>query len=246
MDNKRNSTEGIRINKYLSDAGTCSRREADRFILEGKVMIDGKVADLGSKVYPNNTVTFFGKPVEVEEKKVLIAFNKPKGVICTTDSNEPNNIVDFINFPVRIYPIGRLDKDSEGLILLTNDGKLVNGILRGRYDHEKEYIVTVNKEITNDFVKRMSEGVPILDTITKPCKVFVIDKHRFCIILTQGLNRQIRRMCEYLGYRVTKLIRIRIMNIKLGNLKTGTWRYVTGEELKELKRLIKYDASDFM
>jgi len=241
MDRIRNGDDGIRINKFLSDAGVCSRREADKYIAEGKVMIDGKPAQLGSKVYPDSTVTFFGKTVEVpdKDKKVVIAFNKPKGIVCTTDSRDPNNIVDFINFPTRIYPVGRLDKDSEGLILLTNDGSIVNGILRSRYDHEKEYIVTVNREITKEFVKRMSEGVPILGTVTKPCKVTVINRNTFRIILTQGLNRQIRRMCEYLGYRVVRLVRIRIMNITLGDLKTGTWRYVTKGELNELKRLIK-------
>mgnify|MGYP001159336973 CR=1 FL=1 len=239
MDRIRNETEGIRINKFLSEAGICSRREADRHIADGKVMIDGKPAQVGSRVYPDSKVTFMGKPVRIADKKILIAFNKPKGIVCTTDPRDPDNIVDYINFPERIYPVGRLDKDSEGLILLTNDGSIVNGILRSRYGHEKEYIVTVNKEITKEFVVRMSEGVPILDTVTKPCKVTVIDKHTFRIILTQGLNRQIRRMCEYLGYRVTRLVRIRILNVTLGDLKTGTWRYVSGEELKELKRLIK-------
>lgn len=241
MDTNRNESEGIRINKFLSDAGVCSRREADKHIAGGNVMIDGKPAIMGSKVYPDSKVTFFGRPVGVSDRKVLIAFNKPKGIVCTTASGDPDNIVDYINYPVRIYPVGRLDKDSEGLILLTNDGNLVNGILRARYGHEKEYIVTVNKEITDEFVKRMSEGVPILDTVTRPCKISVIDRNKFRIILTQGLNRQIRRMCEYLGYRVTRLVRVRIMNITLGDLKTGTWRYVTGEELKELKRLIRTD-----
>lgn len=236
-----NDSEGIRINRFLSDAGVCSRREADKHIADGKVMIDGIPAIMGSKVYPSNTVTFFGKPVKIKNKKVLIAFNKPRGIVCTTDSREPDNIVDFINYPSRIYPIGRLDKDSEGLILLTNDGSIVNRILRARYGHEKEYIVTVNKEITKEFVMRMSEGVPILDTVTKPCKVIVINKNTFRIILTQGLNRQIRRMCEHLGYRVTKLVRIRIMNINLGKLKSGAWRNVTDKELKELNRLIKND-----
>lgn len=231
----------IRINKFLSDAGICSRREADRYIQEGKVEIDGVVAGIGSKVKKGSVVTFCGKPVKREEKLVLIAFNKPVGIVCTTDPREPDNIIDYIGYGMRIYPIGRLDKDSEGLILLTNDGNIVNKILRAENRHEKEYIVTVNKEITDEFVKRMSEGVPILDTVTRPCKISVIDRNKFRIILTQGLNRQIRRMCEYLGYRVTRLVRVRIMNITLGDLKTGTWRYVTGEELKELKRLIRTD-----
>src|SRR5690606_12736635 len=233
-----NTNPGIRINKYLSDAGVCSRREADKYISQGKVIIDGVKAEIGSRVLPGSLVTFCGKPVNKEEKKVLIAFNKPRGIVCTTSRRDPDNIVDYINYPTRIYPIGRLDKDSEGLILLTNDGSIVNGILRARYGHEKEYIVTVNKPITKEFVKRMSEGVPILDTVTKPCVVTVIDKFSFRIILTQGLNRQIRRMCEYLGYRVVKLVRIRIMNISLGNLKIGAWRNLTDKELKELKRLI--------
>ncbi len=225
---------GIRINKFLSDAGLCSRREADRYIEEGKVQIDGVKAVIGSRVRPENKVTFRGKPVKNKEKRVLIAFNKPVGVVSTTSSKEPDNIVDFINYPTRIFPIGRLDKDSEGLILLTNDGDIVNNILRERYGHDKEYIVTVNKEISKEFVKQMSEGVPILDTVTKPCEITVIDKNTFRIILTQGLNRQIRRMCEHLGYRVVRLVRVRIMNIILGRLKSGTWRNVTHKEMEEL------------
>lgn len=230
---------GIRINKFLSDAGLCSRREADKYIEEGKVKIDGVKAEIGSRVKPQSRVTLNGKPVENKEKRVLIAFNKPVGIVSTTSKKEPNNIVDFINYPTRIFPIGRLDKDSEGLILLTNDGDIVNSILRERYGHEKEYVVTVNKEISRDFVKQMSEGVPILDTVTKPCDIKVIDKYTFSIILTQGLNRQIRRMCEYLGYRVVRLIRMRVMNINLGRLKSGTWRNVTDKELEELNRLLE-------
>ena len=230
---------GIRINKFLSDAGLCSRREADKYIEEGRVKIDGIKAEIGSRVQLEDRVTFNGKPVRNKEKRVLIAFNKPVGIVSTTSSKEPDNIVDFINYPTRIFPIGRLDKESEGLILLTNDGDIVNSILRERYGHDKEYIVTVNKEITKDFVKQMSEGVPILDTVTKPCEVTIIDKNTFRIILTQGLNRQIRRMCEYLGYRVVKLVRVRIMNITLGRLKSGTWRNVTGKELEELNRLLE-------
>jgi 23S rRNA pseudouridine2604 synthase len=230
---------GIRINKFLSDAGLCSRREADKYISEGRVKIDGVKAEIGSKVKPESLVTLNGKPIINKEKRVLIAFNKPVGIVSTTSKKEPDNIIDFINYPTRIFPIGRLDKDSEGLILLTNDGDLVNSILRERYGHEKEYIVTVNKEITKEFVKQMSEGVPILDTVTKPCKITMIDKHTFRIILTQGLNRQIRRMCEYLGYRVVKLVRVRIMNITLGRLKSGTWRNVTSKEMEELSRLLE-------
>lgn len=228
--------EEIRINKYLSEAGVCSRREADRYVTEGKVKIDGVVAQMGSKVSANSHVTFCDKPVKREEKLVLIAFNKPEGIVCTTDQNEPDNIINYINYGMRIYPIGRLDKDSEGLILLTNDGNIVNKILRAENKHEKEYIVTVNKEITADFLKNMATGVPILDTVTNPCKVKQIDKYTFNIILTQGLNRQIRRMCEQLSYRVVNLRRIRIMNIQMGRLKIGDYRNVTEKEIEELNK----------
>lgn len=230
----------IRINKFLSEAGVCSRREADRYIEEGKVKIDGVIAQMGSKVAKGQQVTFCDKPVKKEEKLALIAFNKPIGIVCTTDRREPDNIIDFLQYGMRIYPIGRLDKDSEGLILLTNDGNIVNKILRAENRHEKEYIVTVNKEITMDFVHKMSSGVPILDTVTNPSKVKQLDKYSFNIILTQGLNRQIRRMCEALGYRVTHLQRIRIMNIQLGRLKTGHYRNVTEKEIEELNHLIKH------
>lgn len=236
-----NNGEGIRINKFLSESGICSRREADKHIADGKVKIDGKQAVIGSKVMPGNKVTFNGRPVKNKEKRVLIALNKPVGIVSTTDRRDPNNIVDFVNHPKRIFPIGRLDKDSEGLILLTNDGDIVNLILRERYGHEKEYIVTVNKEITKEFVTKMSEGVPILGTVTKPCKIIMINKNTFRIILTQGLNRQIRRMCEYLGYKVTKLVRVRIINIDLGRLKTGTWRNISDKELAKLKEIINYE-----
>lgn len=229
----------IRINKFLSEAGVCSRREADRFIEEGKVKIDGVVAQMGSKVTKGQQVTFCDKPVKKEEKLALIAFNKPVGIVCTTDRREKDNIIDFLQYGMRIYPIGRLDKDSEGLILLTNDGNIVNKILRAENKHEKEYIVTVNKEITVDFLHKMSGGVPILDTVTNPCKLKQLDKYTFNIILTQGLNRQIRRMCEALGYKVTHLQRIRIMNIQLGRLKEGHYRNVTEKEIEELNRLIK-------
>lgn len=234
----------IRINKFLSEAGICSRREADRYILEGKVKIDGETAQMGSKVKKGSQVTFCGKPVQKEEKLVLIAFNKPVGIVCTTDLREPDNIIEYINYGMRIYPIGRLDKDSEGLILLTNDGNIVNKILRAENNHEKEYVVTVNKEINQEFIKAMSSGVPILNTVTKPCKVMQIDKYAFNIILTQGLNRQIRRMCEYLGYRVTSLKRIRIMNIQLGRLKTGHYRNVTEKEIERLNRHFQLHKSN--
>lgn len=228
----------IRINKFLSEAGVCSRREADRYIEEGKVKIDGVIAQMGSKVTKDSRVTFCDKPVKKEEKLVLIALNKPEGIVCTTDHKEPNNIIDYLNYGMRIYPVGRLDKDSEGLILLTNDGNIVNKILRAENHHEKEYIVKVNKEITLEFIKKMSTGVPILDKVTKHCKVTQIDKYTFNIILTQGLNRQIRRMCEYLDYKVVNLKRIRIMNVNLGRLRTGDIRNVTEKEIEELNRLI--------
>lgn len=235
--------EAVRINKFLSEAGVCSRREADRYIEEGKVKIDGVVAQMGSKVTKNSQVTFCDKPVKKEQKLVLIAFNKPVGIVCTTDHSEPDNIVDYINYGMRIYPIGRLDKESEGLILLTNDGDIVNKILRAENKHEKEYVVTVNKEITAEFIQKMSAGVPILETVTNPCKVNQINKNTFTIILTQGLNRQIRRMCEYLGYRVVHLRRVRIMNIQLGRLKTGDFRNVTEREIEELNHHIQQKKS---
>lgn len=235
--------ETIRINKFLSDAGICSRREADSHIKAGEVHIDGEIAKIGSVVLPGQIVTFRGKPIKKEEKLVLLAFHKPLGIVCTTDRKEPNNIIDFINYGSRIYPVGRLDKDSEGLILLTNDGNIVNKILRAGNNHEKEYIVTVNKTITAEFLKSMSSGVPILGTVTKPCVAEAIDKKTFRILLTQGLNRQIRRMCEQLGYNVTKLQRIRIMNINLGRLKEGGYRNLTDWELKDLNLLIQ-DSSN--
>lgn len=239
LTSQEEEKEEIRINKFLSEAGVCSRREADRFIEEGKVEIDGIPAQMGSKVTKNQRVTFCGKPVKKEEKLVLIAFHKPVGVVCTTDKREPDNIIDYIQYGMRIYPIGRLDKDSEGLILLTNDGNIVNKILRAENNHEKEYIVTVNREITMDFIKKMSSGVPILDTVTKPCRISMIDKYNFTIILTQGLNRQIRRMCEHFDYKVVNLKRVRIMNIQLGRLKAGDYRNVTEREIKEMNRLIQ-------
>lgn len=229
----------VRINKYLSEAGVCSRREADKYIADGKVKINGEIAQMGSKVAKGSEVLFCGKPVKKEEKLVLIALNKPVGIVCTTDPNEPDNIVDFVKYGMRIYPIGRLDKDSEGLILLTNDGNIVNRILRAENNHEKEYIVTVNNEITQEFLRKMSSGVPILDRVTNPCEVTQIDRFTFRIILTQGLNRQIRRMCEHLGYKVTSLRRIRIMNIHLNRLKTGDWRNVTEKEIETLMEQTK-------
>ena len=220
--------ESIRINKYLSEAGVCSRREADKLIKEGRVSINGSHALLGSVVSE-------GDEVQVDEN-IIIAFNKPRGIVCTTKDPKSKdvNIVEYINHPERIFPVGRLDKDSEGLILLSNDGDLSNRIMKARNYHEKEYEVEVDKPFDDEFLKKMSEGVPILDTITRKCKLRRTGKTSFNIILTQGLNRQIRRMCEYFGYRVVKLKRIRIMNIRLGNIKSGTYRNVTEEEYNEL------------
>lgn len=230
--------EEIRLNKFMSDAGFCSRREADRLIEEGKVYVDGIRAIVGQKVRQNQRIECNGKKVGREEELILLAFNKPRGIICSTVDKEGNNIVDYINYEKRIYPIGRLDKESEGLILMTNDGSISDKILRSRNNHEKEYIVTVNKNINEHFIKGMSNGVPILDVITKKCVVDKIDNKTFRIILTQGLNRQIRRMCEYFGYKVVKLKRIRICNIKLGNLPVGKYRNISQLELKKLKELL--------
>lgn len=229
----------LRLNKFLSDAGVCSRREADRWIEAGRISVDGIVAVMGQKVRKNQSVLVDGKPIKKEEEKVLLAFHKPKGIVCTTSKKDKDNIVDYINYKTRIYPIGRLDKDSEGLILLTNQGELVDKILRGSNYHEKEYIVTVNKKITPEFIRSMGQGVPILDVITRPCEIEPIGPRTFRIILTQGLNRQIRRMCEYFDYRVVDLQRVRVMNIRLGRLKTGTYRKIVGTELKELLELLE-------
>lgn len=230
---------GVRINKYLSDAGVCSRREADALIAAGKVLIDGAAAEVGSRVRPGQMVTFQGKNLSRQEEQVLIAFYKPVGIVCTTDPKEPDNVVDYIHYGKRIYPIGRLDKDSEGLLLLTNDGDIVNKILRAGNHHEKEYQVTVNKPVTPEFLKGMAGGVPILDTVTKPCKIEPTGMNSFTIILTQGLNRQIRRMCEYFGYRVVALKRVRIMHITLGRLHPGTYRNLTTEEWKKLREILQ-------
>lgn len=236
VNNDQTSTS-IRLNKYLSESGICSRRQADLLIEQGKVTIDGTTAAVGSKVTKNQLVKVNGKTVKQAEKLVLIAFNKPRGIVCTAESREPNNIIDYIKYPSRIYPVGRLDKDSEGIILLTNDGELANQILKARNHHEKEYIVKVNKSFSDDFIIKMASGVPILDTVTRKCKVKRIGKDSFSIILTQGLNRQIRRMCEYFGYKVVSLKRIRILNIHLGKLKTGQYRNITRKELETLKSL---------
>ncbi|MCB6611403.1 pseudouridine synthase [[Clostridium] symbiosum] len=232
-------TGEIRLNKYLSESGVCSRREADRLIEAGKVTVDGKTAVTGMKVLPSQAVTVDGKTVGGKDRPVLLAVNKPRGIVCTTsDKDRAENIVEFLKYPVRIYPIGRLDKDSEGLLLMTNQGELVNRILRSRYGHEKEYLVTVDKPVTKDFIEKMSRGVEILDTCTKPCEAEKTGECSFRIILTQGLNRQIRRMCEALGFHVKTLKRIRIMNMKLGNLRTGESREITGDEWDELNRIL--------
>lgn len=235
----------MRINKYISSSGITSRRNADKLIAEGKVFINGKVSTIGSDVQPGDIVVVNGKPIQIENQKVYIALNKPVGITCTTERSVKGNIVDFVNHPLRIFHIGRLDKDSEGLILLTNDGDIVNKILRAEYRHEKEYIVKVDKPITPEFLRKMSEGVEILGTKTLPCKVTQLSKYDFKIILTQGLNRQIRRMCAKLGYNVLKLKRIRIMNIHLGNLPTGHWRDLTKKELTQLFKDLNYNPMKF-
>jgi len=234
------SNEGTRINKYLSEVGYCSRRASDKLIDEGRVRINGAVTEKGSKVLPGDIVSVDGKKIsEPKEDFIYLAFNKPVGIVCTTDTiREKNNIIDFINYPKRIFPIGRLDKPSEGLIFLTNDGDIVNKILRARNNHEKEYEVTVNKPITREFVKKMSEGIPILGTITRRCYVRQDSTHTFTIILTQGLNRQIRRMCEFLDYQVTKLKRVRIMNIKL-DVPSGKWRYLNEDEILVINSMVE-------
>lgn len=231
--------EAVRINKYLSEIGFCSRRAADKLIEQGRITVNGKPVEMGIKVSPQDHVAVDGEQVgKKTEKPVYIAFNKPVGIVCTTDTKvEKNNIIDYINYPSRIFPIGRLDKPSEGLIFLTNDGDIVNKILRARNNHEKEYVVTVNKPITKSFVDKMGKGVPILDTLTRPCVVKQTHERKFRIILTQGLNRQIRRMCEYLGYRVVRLKRVRIMNVTL-DIGKGKWRDLTTKELAEINRLV--------
>ncbi len=235
----KEESPGVRINKYLSEIGHCSRRAADKLIDQGRVKVNGTIVVMGQKVVPKDTIEVDGILVEdQQEKNVYIAFNKPRGIVCTTDTRvEKDNIIDYINYPSRIFPIGRLDKMSEGLILLTNDGDIVNKILRARNNHEKEYIVTVNKPVTTEFIEKMANGIPILDTVTKKCFVEQIHKKQFRIVLTQGLNRQIRRMCEYLDYRVIKLKRIRIMNINL-DTKVGRYRDLTKKEMVALHQLL--------
>ena len=232
--------EAVRINKFLSESGYCSRRAADKLIEEGRVTVNGEIPEIGLKVTDKDKICVDGKLVErqKEDELVYLAFNKPVGIVCTTDTKrEKNNIIDYINYHKRIFPIGRLDKDSEGLILLTNDGDIVNKILRARNNHEKEYVVSVNRPITPEFISQMRKGVPILDTVTKPCYTEYLDKFTFRIILTQGLNRQIRRMCEHFNYEVKSLKRVRIMNISL-DVKTGKHRALTTDEMNELNKLL--------
>jgi 23S rRNA pseudouridine2604 synthase len=229
----------VRINKFLSESGFCSRREADRLIEQGRVTINGVIPEMGTKIGPNDEVRVNGQLIqEKKDEKIYLAFHKPVGIECTTNLDVKDNIVDYINYPERIFPIGRLDKASEGLIFMTNDGDIVNKILRARNNHEKEYIVTVNKPITDRFIQRMANGIPILETITKKCKVEQVSKYVFRIVLTQGLNRQIRRMCDYLDYEVTALKRTRIINISL-DVPVGKYRVLTPAEIKELNTLIE-------
>lgn len=234
----------IRLNKFLSEAGVCSRREADRLIESGRVTVDGKLAETGMKITPYQVVRVGKKEIRPKNEMVLLAVNKPVGIVCTEEKREKHNIINFLKYPTRITYIGRLDKDSEGLLLMTNNGDIINKMMRAGNMHEKEYKVTVNKPITPEFIEKMAGGVPILDTVTRKCEVEMIGKYKFRIVLTQGLNRQIRRMCEYLGYKVTRLERIRVMNIELGNLKPGEYREVTEEELKTLYEMIQDSSNE--
>ncbi|MBE6523647.1 MAG: pseudouridine synthase [Thermoplasmata archaeon] len=230
-------SEGTRLNKFISEAGVASRRAADRMIEEGRVTINGKPAVVGDRVYEDDVVAVDGKRIAKEEEDIILVFNKPPGITCTSNPEDKDNVIDYIGYPKRIYSIGRLDKDSQGLLLMTNNGELANRIMHARGEHEKEYIVTVDRTVTKDFVKRMSEGVPIMDgKVTRRCFVEMIDDETFRIILKQGINRQIRRMCEYFGYGVVRLERVRVMNIRLGKLKEGRYRNISKEEREELFR----------
>lgn len=239
----REKKECIRLNKYLSEAGVCSRREADRLIESGRVTVDGRRAETGMKVIPGQVVRIGKKVVSKQDEMVVLAVHKPAGIVCTEERRERNSIVRFLNYPVRVTYVGRLDKDSRGLLLMTNNGDIINKMMRAGNYHEKEYKVTVDKAVTSEFLRRMAEGVPILDTVTRPCRVQKIGKYTFSIILTQGLNRQIRRMCDALGYQVKDLLRIRIMNIELGNLKEGEYRKLTDEELDSLYEQIRNSSN---
>lgn len=230
--------ELVRINKFISETGFCSRREADKLVEQGRVTLNGKQAVLGDKASSEDDVRVDGKPLKSKKPAVYIAFNKPVGITCTTERNVKGNIIDYIRHKERIFPIGRLDKPSEGLIFLTSDGDIVNKILRAGNNHEKEYVVTVNKPVTEEFVRKMGSGVPVLGTVTRKCFVRKDSSHVFTIVLTQGLNRQIRRMCEFLGYQVIKLKRVRIMNVTLADLSVGKWRDLTAEEMEEINAAI--------
>lgn len=236
--------ESVRLNKYMSEAGICSRREADKIIESGRVFVDGKRAEVGMRIIPGQEVVVGKKKISKKDEMIVLAVNKPAGIVCTEEKRERNSIIRFLNYPTRITYVGRLDKDSTGLLLMTNNGDIINKMMRAGNRHEKEYKVTVDKEIDEKFVRDMSSGVPILDTVTRPCKVKKIGKYTFSIILTQGLNRQIRRMCEALGYKVKELKRLRIMNIELGNLKEGEYRLLTDQELNELYELIKDSSNE--
>ena len=234
--------DGVRLNKFISESGVASRRAADRLIENGRVSINGRTAVLGDKVTDKDVVEVDGKPISRVEEDIILAFNKPRGITCTADPNDPDNVIDFIGYPKRIYSVGRLDKYSQGLLLMTNNGELANRIMRSRGEHEKEYIVKVDRPVTESFLRGMSKGVPIdVDVVTKKCMVEKLSEHEFRIILRQGLNRQIRRMCEYFGYRVERLKRIRVVNIELGDLEVGEYRNLTKAERKELLRILELD-----
>ncbi len=235
--------EKERLNKFLSEAGVCSRREADRMISAGEVTVNGEPAITGMRVSKEDTVLVCGKKIRKKDEMILLLMNKPRGIICTAQTREKPNIIEYLNYPVRVYPIGRLDKESEGLLLLTNNGELVNRIMRAGNFHEKEYRVWVDRPIDQTFIRKMSDGVPILNTVTRPCKVRKTGKNTFSIILTQGLNRQIRRMCEYLGCHVERLVRVRIMNLKLDGIASGEYRKITEPEYRKLKELLKDSTS---
>ena len=241
---KENTAGGIRLNKYLSDAGVCSRREADRLMEAGRVTVDGREACPGTRVTPGQRVEVDGQSVEPEDEFILLAFHKPRGVVCTTDTRwGDRTIYDVLSFPKRVYSIGRLDKDSEGLLLLTNQGEILNKILRGGNYHEKEYVVTVNRKVTQEFLSRLSGGVYLeeLGMRTRPCRVWAVGEQQFHIVLTQGLNRQIRRMCKAFDYRVVRLVRVRVMNVRLGQLRPGEYRNVAGKELETLLQQLAHD-----
>ena len=242
---KKTITENIRINKYLSSAGICSRREADQYTDAGRITVNGKVIATGEKIPADARVCLDGKPVSAENKQVLLLFYKPEGIVCSTKKQrQETTVTEYLQYPIRIYPVGRLDKDSQGLLLLTNQGDLVNRIMRAGNFHEKEYLVTVDREVTAPFIRHMSEGVPILDTVTRKCVVEKTGKYSFRIILTQGLNRQIRRMCSYFGYKVRTLKRVRIMNLTLDGLKPGEFREIRPEEWQELTQMLKNSSNE--